>query len=83
MILIAFLLRVYRIGEQELWLDEASSFQIATTQSWFGSLLTDNNPPLYYLLLRAWMRSLDRAKRPFAYCRPGFGTLVMVAILTG
>ena len=33
-VVVALLLRIYRIGEQELWLDEAFSFHIATMPNW-------------------------------------------------
>jgi hypothetical protein len=52
---IALALRLYRLGTLELWLDEAFSHHIASLPGWFGSLLIDNNPPGYYLLLRVWM----------------------------
>jgi len=53
---VALLLRVYQIGEQELWFDEAFSFHVATLSSGLGQALRlENTPPLYYLLLRAWI----------------------------
>jgi mannosyltransferase len=52
----ALLLRLLRIGENELQVDEAYSFYQATTSAWPRSLLNDNNPPLYYALLRGWVR---------------------------
>ncbi len=45
----AFLLRAHEIGKQEIWLDEAASFQRAITGQ------TSNNMVLYYLLLRGWV----------------------------
>lgn len=54
LMLIAFLLRIYRIGELELWLDEAYSYRQTVVGDWLGSLLRDNSPPLYNLMLRAW-----------------------------
>lgn len=54
LMLIAFLLRIYRIGELELWLDEAYSYRQTVVVDWLGSLLRDNSPPLYNLMLRAW-----------------------------
>jgi hypothetical protein len=43
----------WRAG-QALSLDEAFSWYVATAPNWFHSILIDNNPPLYYLLLHAW-----------------------------
>ncbi len=52
-------LRVYRIGAQPLWLDEASSLRFARgslAQLWSWSALVDpGNPPLYYSLLHGWL----------------------------
>jgi mannosyltransferase len=53
------LLRVYRIGAQPLWVDEASSLRFARgslAQLWSWSTLVDpGNPPLYYSLLHGWL----------------------------
>jgi hypothetical protein len=51
---LALVTRLYQIGVQELWLDEAFSCYVVTLRNWFKSILVDNNPPLYYLVLRAW-----------------------------
>jgi uncharacterized membrane protein len=52
-------LRVYRIGAQPLWVDEAWSLRFAQrslTQLWSWSSLVDpGNPPLYYSLLHGWL----------------------------
>ncbi|AZH26468.1 glycosyltransferase family 39 protein [Haloplanus aerogenes] len=51
-------LRVFRIGTESLWLDEAASVSYVTTMSVRELVVripwTDNSPPLYYLLLDAW-----------------------------
>jgi len=52
------LLRAYRLGEKGMWLDEAFSVWVAAHPtrelvSWL--IRIDQHPPLYYLLLRAWM----------------------------
>jgi mannosyltransferase len=52
-------LRLYRIGAQPLWVDEAASLRFARgslSQLWSWSTLTDpGNPPLYYSLLHGWL----------------------------
>jgi mannosyltransferase len=52
-------LRLYRIGAQPLWVDEASSLLFAQgslAQLWSWSTLVDpGNPPLYYSLLHGWL----------------------------
>jgi mannosyltransferase len=52
-------LRLYRIGENGLWIDEA--FSIWMGRQPVGEMLNwlvriDQHPPLYYLLLHLWMR---------------------------
>jgi len=52
-------LRLYRIGAQPLWVDEASSLRFArqtVPQLWNWHALVDpGNPPLYYSLLHGWL----------------------------
>jgi mannosyltransferase len=52
-------LRLYRIGVQPLWVDEATSLRFARgslSQLWSWSTLVDpGNPPLYYSLLHGWL----------------------------
>ncbi|HUY32980.1 MAG TPA: glycosyltransferase family 39 protein [Pirellulales bacterium] len=54
---LAVALRAWRLGERSVWFDEAFSWRLATF-SW-GEMLhrttQDNNPPLYYALLKVWM----------------------------
>lgn len=55
---LAALLRVFQLGHDSLWVDEAFSARIANSS--VSSLLdqatsADPNPPLYYLLLRGWI----------------------------
>ncbi len=56
-------LRLYRIGAQPLWLDEASSLRFARlslAQLWSWSSIVDpGNPPLYYSVLHGWLRFGD------------------------
>ena len=53
----SFALRAYHLDRQSLWGDEAWSVFFAQ-QAWpqiLGWLLSDNNPPLYYFLLKTWV----------------------------
>ncbi len=58
-ILLGTALRFFHLGAQSLWYDEAFSLASADRLS-LGQLLTnqggDIHPPLYYLLLRIWIR---------------------------
>ncbi|HEY7666909.1 MAG TPA: glycosyltransferase family 39 protein [Actinomycetota bacterium] len=53
-------LRLFRIGAQPLWVDEATSLRFARQslgQLWSWSMIVDpGNPPLYYSLLHGWVR---------------------------
>ncbi|MGH2459836.1 MAG: glycosyltransferase family 39 protein, partial [Chloroflexota bacterium] len=65
LILFGFLARVWRIGYQSLWLDEALSVTFAGAS--LPQLLTnlaaqDIHPPLYYVLLHFWMRLAGRGE---------------------
>jgi uncharacterized membrane protein len=50
-------LRLHHLGTESLWLDEAFSVQIAQTDAHRIVVATtdDVHPPLYYLLLEAWL----------------------------
>ena len=56
-LLVAFALRVFRLGDQNVWWDEA--FSVWVTRHDLGTLTTiaagDTHPPLYYWLLNPWM----------------------------
>ncbi|MBI4496864.1 MAG: glycosyltransferase family 39 protein [Chloroflexi bacterium] len=54
--LLGFGLRVFRLGEQSLWYDEAFSVLLAVRPlpSIVAGTALDTMPPLYYLLLHAW-----------------------------
>lgn len=55
--LAAVALRLYDLGSESLWFDEAWSFKIAQMDPWqiVFSTPEDNNPPLYYLILHYWL----------------------------
>jgi mannosyltransferase len=55
--LAAVALRLYELGSESLWFDEAWSFKIAQMDPWqiVFSTPEDNNPPLYYLILHYWL----------------------------
>ena len=78
---VALLLRVYQIGEQELWFDEAFSFHVATLSSGFGQALRlENTPPLYYLLLRAWIPIAGTGEAAVRLLSAIFSTLFVLAV---
>ncbi len=66
---VASALRLYRIEEKSIWLDESFSLWIAGHSLWEGwrwLIEVDQHPPLYYSLLHFWMEifgSLEGAVR--------------------
>ena len=77
-----FLLRIAAIGDQELWVDEAFSFYVATTDTdLFRALLTENSPPLYYLLLRLWVEIAGTSETELRLLSAIFGTLFVAEVI--
>jgi 4-amino-4-deoxy-L-arabinose transferase-like glycosyltransferase len=62
LILLALGLRLARLGFQPLWWDEGWSLYFATTDmaTMLERTAVDIHPPLYYLLLHAWMQVLGK-----------------------
>jgi len=55
-------LRCYHLGEESIWYDEAVSIKMAgapATQVISGQVHDAGNPPLYYFLLRHWLKLLQ------------------------
>jgi uncharacterized membrane protein len=53
----AFVIRLFNIGHESLWFDEAFSY-LSATSGWSQLLLNQiesSHPPFYYLLLRFWI----------------------------
>lgn len=60
-LLIGFALRLYKLGEFELWGDEAASYSIASLPSVgkifeYCSTSLYEHPPLFYILLHFWIK---------------------------
>lgn len=72
-ILVAACLRLYRLGSQPLWLDEALSWYRAVTPGGLGAgTVIDYSPPLYYAGLSVWIglfgQSETALRAPSAIC---------------
>lgn len=55
---VAAFLRLYRVGDKSIWLDEGFSIWIARHSLWEGwrwLIEIDQHPPLYYSLLHIWI----------------------------
>jgi mannosyltransferase len=53
--LLGLLIRIYKLGDHNLWFDEYFSLKITTNFSFWGM---DYNPPFYYMLSSFWIRSV-------------------------
>lgn len=59
LVLVALAVRLYDLGGKPLWLDEAYSYDYAQRSLaalWSPSAPVDMHPPLYYVLLGAWLQ---------------------------
>lgn len=57
LILVAgFLLRIYKLSSQSIWLDEAYSIYHSQQNFMHVVSFKDLSPPLYYILLHFWIR---------------------------
>ena len=80
--LLAFALRVYRLGELSLWYDEGWSVHLARLTPWqalpqiMGSGHT--HPPLYYLLLGLWQALAGPSEFSMRFPSLAFGVLTVV-----
>lgn len=54
-LLLAAALRIVNITQQSIWFDEAFAWSIVIQDDMFPRIAADTHPPLYYVLLRAWM----------------------------
>ena len=74
-------MRAATIGSDELWLDEAFSFHVARLPDMVAALRLDNTPPLYYVLLRAWMRLAGTSESALRMLSALFGTAAVGAAI--
>ena len=49
----AVVLRLYRLGDMEVWLDEALIGYLGYSDDWLQRV--HNTPPLYYWIVRNWL----------------------------
>jgi 4-amino-4-deoxy-L-arabinose transferase-like glycosyltransferase len=80
LLLLALALRMYALGSQSVWIDEAYSLELAekSLPAIVAETARDNHPPLYYLLLAAWVR-LGSAGEGWARALSVLFGLVLVA----
>lgn len=83
-VLIGSFLRVFRIGAESLWLDEAYSVHFVSTMRMSELILElpgmDNSPPLYYMLLDVWTVIFGVSETSIRLLSALFGVCTIVVI---
>jgi hypothetical protein len=79
---IAIALRLPTIGRESLWLDEAISYVTATlpVARIVDNTVQSSHPPLYYLLLHAWLKVVPRTDGAARLLSAGWNVLLVPAI---
>jgi 4-amino-4-deoxy-L-arabinose transferase-like glycosyltransferase len=81
-LLLAFALRVYRLGDQNVWWDEGFSVWVARHD--LGTLTTiaagDTHPPLYYWLLHPWMPVTGSSEFAIRFPSLMFGVIAVALV---
>ncbi|HIQ02034.1 MAG TPA: hypothetical protein EYH30_07885, partial [Anaerolineales bacterium] len=82
LIALSFALRLYHLDAQPIWWDEAISIRLATSS--LPDLLTDRaahvHPPLYFLLLKAWVTLAGSTAFSARFLSAWFNTLLVPAV---
>lgn len=78
-LLLAFGLRLYRLGAESLWYDETVSVHLAgkSLPALIAHTAGDIHPPGYYLLLHAWTRLAGSSEFAVAFLSLFFGLLLV------
>ena len=72
-------LRLYRISDKDVWLDEANTVLMAEKPlgDMMGALQLDSSPPLYYLMLHYWMGAFGNSEFAVRSLSACFGALLV------
>ena len=80
-IFLAAWLRFMDLGKLELWLDECGAVLMAVSpQGLLHELARDNNPPLYFLLLKGWIAAFGHGEFAVRAMSALIGTLTVAAL---
>ncbi len=81
-LLLAFALRVYKLGDQNIWWDEG--YSVYVTRHAIGDLTAvaaaDTHPPLYYWILHAWMGLGGQSELALRFPSVIFGVLTVALV---
>jgi mannosyltransferase len=80
-VLVSFMLRVYSIGSFEIWLDEAFTHFLSVKSNWTPELLAENNPPLYFVLMRIWIALFGSSPEILRGLSAIFGTMLVISVM--
>ena len=82
LLLLAFALRLYRLGGQSLWYDETVSAILArkAIPELIAHTARDIHPPGYYLLLHGWRRLAGETEFALAFLSLVFGVLLVAGV---
>ncbi|MCS7054863.1 MAG: hypothetical protein NZM18_01615 [Thermoflexales bacterium] len=82
----AFVIRIWALGEQSLWFDEGWSWHLARMPLADMALTTarDRSPPLYYAVLHAWIQLAGRSEfaMRFVSAAADTATVALVMVFT-
>ena len=82
LIALSFALRLYHLDAQPIWWDEAISIHLATSP--LADLLADRaahvHPPLYFLLLKAWVTLAGSTAFSVRFLSVWFNTLLVPVV---
>jgi mannosyltransferase len=75
--LLALAVRLYQLDRESFWLDEAFSYWAASSspEDILQEITNDNQPPLYYLILHYWMKSVGESDWTIRLLSAIFGVL--------
>jgi uncharacterized membrane protein len=78
-LLLAFALRIYRLGYQSIWYDEGVSIHLArkSLAALTAHTAGDIHPPLYYYLLHFWIKAAGSSEFAVAFFSLTFGLLLV------
>lgn len=81
-LLLAFALRLYRLGDQSIWYDEGVSIHLAqkSLAALTAHTARDIHPPLYYYLLHFWIRAAGSSEFAVAFPSLFFGLLLVLLV---
>ncbi|MBI2907295.1 MAG: glycosyltransferase family 39 protein [Chloroflexi bacterium] len=83
-LLLAFALRVFRLGYQSIWWDEGYSIAISSTSlaEATRATATDIHPPLYYYLLHFWMQAAGQSEFAVRFLSAALGVVLAASVMS-